>query len=119
MYYKKNENDEIIITSNIAEDGFLYTDKEIVSSYDGQRLLFKEQTETEEYKAAETEYLTKKQKDDIRQQRQREFTKYLDRSPYFFETLTETQHEELRAWRQSWLDATETFIIPERPNWLN
>lgn len=55
----------------------------------------------------------------IRRQREQEFSKYLDRSQYFFETLTETQHEELRAWRQSWLDATETFIIPERPNWLN
>lgn len=118
MYYQLNEEGEIISTCDQPMDGFLYTDKEIVWSYNEERLLFKEQTETEGYKAAETEYHTKKQKDDIRRQRQQEFALYLDRSPLFYSELTEEQLTELKAWREAWKNAPETLEIPTRPDWL-
>lgn len=54
----------------------------------------------------------------IRRQRQQEFALYLDRSPMFYNELTEEQLTELKAWREAWKNAPETLEIPTRPDWL-
>lgn len=119
MYYEVNEKGEIMATCSVPTKTSLYTDEEIVSSYDGEKLLFKSETETAEYKAKESAYLADKKKEDIRRKRSREFATYLDRSPYFFEKLSEEQDAELREWYQAWLDAPATLVIPDRPLWLD
>ena len=53
----------------------------------------------------------------LRQRRESECFTVCDR-PLWLETLTETQLSELRAWRQAWLNVTDTLQIPARPNWL-
>lgn len=42
----------------------------------------------------------------------------INRGKLWYDTLTEEQLEELRAWYEAWLDVTETKIIPEEPTWL-
>ena len=42
----------------------------------------------------------------------------VNRGKIWYDTLTEEQIEELRTWYNAWLDATETKIIPEKPEWL-
>lgn len=46
--------------------------------------------------------------------------KILDnRGKYWYNDLTIEQEEELKLWRQKWLDVTETHIEPETPTWIN
>ena len=49
--------------------------------------------------------------------REEECFKYVDR-PFWVESLTPEQVDELRAWRQAWLDVTVTLQVPTPPTWL-
>ncbi len=69
MWYRLNEKNEIEQTCDQEIDGFLYTEEEIVSSFDGQRLLFKHETENEEYKSAEQKYLQEQNLNKLRYRR--------------------------------------------------
>ncbi len=69
MWYRLNEKNEIEQTCDSEVEGFLFTDEEIVSSYDGQRLLFKHETENEEYKSAEQKYLQEQNLNKLRYRR--------------------------------------------------
>lgn len=42
----------------------------------------------------------------------------INRGSLWYDTLTDSQKEELKTWYKAWLDVTETKIIPERPIWL-
>ena len=42
----------------------------------------------------------------------------INRGQLWYDTLTETQKQELKVWYQAWLDVTETKVIPEKPSWL-
>jgi hypothetical protein len=56
----------------------------------------------------------------LRSERQSLFDKYDKyQLPYVQSTLTEEQVQEYTAWRQAWLDVTETRIKPERPEWFS
>lgn len=57
-------------------------------------------------------------KSEIRLQREKECFTVIDR-PLWLESLTENRLVELRAWRLAWLEAPDTGIIPNRPEWLN
>lgn len=54
----------------------------------------------------------------IRVRRENECFKICDRSIFWYESLTQSQLEELKNWRNAWLDATTTLVIPEKPEWL-
>lgn len=54
----------------------------------------------------------------IRSQREYMFKRYIDRSPLWYEGLTTEQEAELRTWRQAWLNAPATLVIPTKPEWL-
>lgn len=56
--------------------------------------------------------------EDLRQQRLEECFWYINRGQLWYESLTAQQKAELKEWYQAWLDAPETRIIPEKPNWL-
>lgn len=55
---------------------------------------------------------------ELRQQRETECFSVINRGQLWYETLTETQKEELKIWYQAWLNVTETKVIPEKPSWL-
>ena len=60
----------------------------------------------------------------LRMQREIECFSVVDRSPFWYKTLTEKQLDELNTWYQEWLDVTEkkrgakSFNIPIKPDWL-
>lgn len=57
--------------------------------------------------------------DSLKQRRQRECFNIIDnRSQMWYNHLTAEQKQELEAWYQAWLDATETKVIPVKPEWL-
>ena len=55
---------------------------------------------------------------EIRARRERECFSIIDRSLFWYEGLSDEQNYELRQWYEAWLDAPETFKIPEKPEWL-
>lgn len=42
----------------------------------------------------------------------------LDKSLLWYDTLTDSQKEELKVWYRAWLDVTDTKIIPEKPDFI-
>lgn len=54
----------------------------------------------------------------LRQQRQSECFAIVNRGQVWYNNLTESQMQELRAWYQAWLNVTVTKQIPQKPYWL-
>lgn len=50
--------------------------------------------------------------------RRKECFDIINRGNAWYRTLTETQLLELDIWYQEWLSATDTLVIPIRPDWL-
>lgn len=42
----------------------------------------------------------------------------INRGSLWYDTLTDSQKEELKIWYNDWLDVTKTRLIPEKPKWL-
>lgn len=42
----------------------------------------------------------------------------INRGVLWYNMISEQQRNELNNWYQQWLDAPETLIIPETPNWI-
>lgn len=42
----------------------------------------------------------------------------VNRGKLWYDSLTTQQLEELKEWYQKWLNVTETFEIPNKPEWL-
>jgi hypothetical protein len=53
----------------------------------------------------------------IRQLRRKECFDIADRAAWY-DALTQEQKAEVQSWRKAWLDAPETGIIPEKPDWI-
>lgn len=43
----------------------------------------------------------------------------INRGKLWYNCLTHTQRAELKNWYFSWLDVTETRVIPKKPEWLD
>lgn len=56
--------------------------------------------------------------ENLRSRREVECFPIINRGQLWYNNLTEAQVEELKIWYQSWLDVTETKIIPNKPNWV-
>lgn len=76
----------------------------------GNGIVFDEALYAEKTAAAETAML--------RARREKECFKIIDRSVFWYDSLTNAQKEELRAWYTDWLNVTDTKIIPTQPSWL-
>ena len=68
--------------------------------------------------SAETHFEYVRLQQEIRELRQQECFSVIDRSKLWYDTLTDSQLQELRIWYDLWLKATDTLIIPEKPTWL-
>lgn len=42
----------------------------------------------------------------------------INRGKPWYDTLNEEQKAELNEWYHKWLNATETLVIPKKPEWL-
>ena len=105
MWYRQTELGEIYTASEKKiGDEWNYSEEDIVIAFDG-RLLFKSQTETNEYKELETKYINnKKYEDEIKM-----IKSYLAATDYkalkFSDgALTEEEYAPIRAQRQAWRD---------------
>lgn len=54
----------------------------------------------------------------IRDRRAKECFPIINRGKLWYDTLTDEQVNELTAWYEAWLNATETLVIPNKPEWL-
>lgn len=55
----------------------------------------------------------------LRKQREEECFPYINRGVLWYVKLNDEQKAELSIWYESWLDVTETKVIPEKPEWLD
>ena len=78
--------------------------------YDGEKLVY----DGEKAKALQAE----RDKDEIRFERSRVCFPVVNRGQLWYDTLTESEKNEIREWYQKWLDAPETGVVPEMPKWL-
>lgn len=60
-----------------------------------------------------------REKQRLRKLREKECFELVNRGELWYKRLTDEQKAELDVWYQSWLDVTETFIIPTKPLWLS
>lgn len=54
----------------------------------------------------------------LRQVREKECYSIVDRAAWFA-SLTPEQQKEIQAWREAWKNVTDTFIIPQKPDWVS
>lgn len=54
----------------------------------------------------------------IRDRRAKYCFPIINRGKLWYDKLTDEQLTELDKWYNEWLDATETLIIPKKPDWL-
>lgn len=76
-------------------DGALVRDDDAVAALDRQRAL-----------------------DDLRRRREAECFAVVNRGKVWYDTLTAEQTGQLAAWYKAWLDAPETGIAPETPDFI-
>ena len=55
---------------------------------------------------------------ELREQRENECFSIINRGQLWYNTLTAEQLAELQVWYKTWLDVTETKVIPTKPSWL-
>ena len=55
----------------------------------------------------------------LREQRNRDCFPIINRGYLWYSTLNIRQWLELKKWYLAWLNVTETFTIPDRPDWLD
>lgn len=68
-----------------------------------------------------TKYGTMKEnevKDELRARREQECFPIINRGQLWYNSLTSDNIAELDVWYKSWLDVTDTMIVPNRPKWL-
>jgi hypothetical protein len=57
-------------------------------------------------------------KNALRQLRERECYPIINRGNLWYDTLLDYQKVELQNWYKAWLDVTETFVVPKKPDWV-
>lgn len=70
----------------------------------------------------ETKYGTMKEdeiKDQLRIRRENECFSIINRGKLWYDSLSDERISELNSWYKAWLDVTETFVVPVRPEWLD
>jgi hypothetical protein len=111
---KLDENGQPIINE---QGEWLYEDKEVEKSKthivcDLVAHFYPKIELTEEQKL-------EREKQRLRQLRDKECFVYINRGELWYNRLTSEQKIELDMWYQEWLNVTETFIIPTKPLWLS
>ena len=55
---------------------------------------------------------------ELREKREYVCFPIINRGKFWFNTLSQSQIDELEKWYKEWLDVTETLVEPTAPNWL-
>ena len=70
------------------------------------------------YYSEHEEELVEETREEVRRRREVECFPIINRGDAWYATLTTEQREERQEWYQAWLDAPDTFVVPEKPDWL-
>lgn len=62
---------------------------------------------------------TENEKNILRERREIECFKIINRGKLWYNCLNSEQLQELNKWYFDWLNVTETLVIPVAPKWLN
>ena len=62
--------------------------------------------------------LSEAKKADFRLRRETECFSVINRGQLWYEGVSLVQLLELRSWYKSWLNVTETMVVPDKPSWL-
>jgi hypothetical protein len=54
----------------------------------------------------------------LRQLREKECYPIINRGNLWYDILEDWQKNELKTWYKAWLDVTETFVVPTKPDWI-
>lgn len=106
MWYEIDKNGKIITTSNMKmSENFLYTDEDIIVSYDGTSLVLASETQTDAYKQAAAAYAEKKAAEkSIQELKDKLNTTDYQAIKYAEGQLTEEEYAAIKAQRQTWRD---------------
>lgn len=63
--------------------------------------------------------LVEKRRAELREEREAVCFPIVNRGQVWYNTLTETQRNEIAVWYKAWLDVTETLVPPIMPTWLH
>lgn len=78
----------------------------------------KTQSEIYEEELARIKQKNVDEKNRLRSRRTSECFSIVNRGQLWYNRLTEEQIAELNVWYQSWLDVTDTLVVPDKPEWL-
>lgn len=70
------------------------------------------------YHPERAEAVLEVKRNEIRARREVECFPIINRGEAWYTLLTQEQKDELAVWYQAWLDAPQTLVIPENPEWL-
>lgn len=78
----------------------------------------KTQSEIYEEELARIKQRQTDEKNKLRSRRVAECFSIVNRGRLWYNRLTEEQITELNVWYQSWLDVTDTMVVPDKPMWI-
>jgi hypothetical protein len=56
--------------------------------------------------------------DTFRKKRSSECFSVINRGSLWYDSLSDSQKQELKVWYNEWLDVTKTLVEPKKPDWL-
>lgn len=114
--YMEDTTDEVIEPYKEIDDDTLY--ERFFSTPGDRALFFEEDSIVEKDRIFPDELVLL----NIRLRREEECFSITDRSQMWYNTVyvnfTDTQKQEFQDWYTAWLNAPETRVIPDKPDWL-
>lgn len=122
-----------LTVDNVRKEVETWTEKQVIDNYDENGNLVAKEIEVEKSKThivcdlvahfypkieLTEEQKLEREKERLRQLREKECFALVNRGELWYKRLTEEQKAELDVWYQAWLDVTETLEIPIKPDWL-
>lgn len=115
-YLLDSATNRILHASTEPIEGGQYSEIPIVVGFDGE-MVFQSELETQAYASKKATWEAEQAKEELRERRENECFRIVDRAAWFY-SLSSEQKTEILKWRQAWCDVTETMEIPTPPAWL-
>ena len=100
-------------------DGVTIDGVEVEDVPEGFESLFSQYRLIDGHLVLQEGYISPQKRESIRVMRQRECFPVINRGVLWYRTLTDAQTRELDEWYTAWLNAPETGVMPDAPEWLD
>lgn len=115
-YLLDNATNRILHASTDPIEGGQYSEIPIVVGFDGE-MVFQSELETKAYASKKAAWEEEQSKEELRERRESECFRIVDRAAWFY-SLSDERKAEILAWRQAWCDVTDSMEVPQVPVWL-